>query len=146
MLFMVGIEKPAKADEAFGIVVPVFESLGYACISAADNEQAVLSQAKSCILELLQEVVTDGHLVSSLETGFTSYSDDYPDYDLWVGLDIDIDELKPRQKRININMYEPLLKRVDDFVQRNSNYKDRSDFLAKAAVNEMANNSRKSES
>lgn len=138
MLFMVGIEKPSSPDEAFGIVVPVFEKLGYACISASDTEQEVMQQAKYCILELLQEVISDGHLISSLETGFISYSEEYPDYDLWVGLDIDVESLKPKQKRININMYEPLLKRVDDFVQSHQNYKDRSDFLAKAAVNEMA--------
>lgn len=138
MFFMIGIEKPANPNEAFGIVVPAFDKLGYACISAADEEQQVLTQAKTVILELLEEALTDGHLVSSLDAGFADFSSDYPDYDTWIGIDINVDALKPKQKRININMYEPLLKRVDDFVQRHKNYKDRSDFLAKAAVNEMA--------
>ncbi len=54
---------------------------------------------------------------------------------------LDIDALKPKQKRININMYGPLLKRVDDFVVNHKNYKDRSDLLAKATINEMAQHS-----
>ncbi len=141
MLFMVGIEKPTTPNEAFGIIVPVFEKHGYACISAADSEDQILQQAKTAILEMLQEVLTDGHLLANLDVGFADFTHDYPDYSTWVGLDIDVDALKPKQKRININMYEPLLKRVDDFVVNHKNYKDRSDFIAKAAINEIAQHS-----
>ena len=43
MLFMVGIEPPINENEAFGIIVPAFEKLGYGCFLQQTPK------SKSCI-------------------------------------------------------------------------------------------------
>jgi predicted RNase H-like HicB family nuclease len=137
MLFMVGIEPPSNDNEAFGIIVPVFEKLGYGCFSAADTQEQILYQAKEAILMMAQEMVIDGKLIESLEQGYQDYRKQYPDFTQWLALEVPVESLKGKQKRINITLSEPLLARVDAYVGFHKEYKDRSDFLAKAADNLM---------
>ena len=137
MLFMVGIERPANDSEAFGIIVPVFEKLGYGCISAADTREELLFKAKEVILLMAEEVIIDGHLIESLNDGYQDYQSQHSDFSEWLALDVSIDALKGKQKRINITMAQPFLERVDSFVEFHHEFKDRSDFLAKAADNLM---------
>lgn len=133
MMFMVGIERPKSDTEAWGLIVPVFETLGYGCIAASDTERKVLYHAKQAILTMAEEVLTDGHLLTSLNGDFQSYRDEFPEYDDWIALEVDVERLKRVQKRINITLSEPLLARVDAYVGFHKEFKDRSDFLAKAA-------------
>lgn len=133
MLFMVGIERPQHTDEAFGIIVPVFEKLGYGCVSAADSREDILYQARAAILTMAEEVIQDGHLPETLEEGYQDYRSQYPGFTEWLALEIPLEGLRGKQKRINITLPEPLLARVDAFVSFHSQYKDRSDFLAQAA-------------
>jgi hypothetical protein len=133
MLFMIGIEPPANKNEAYGAVVPVFAELGFGCHSAADKEADILNQAKTAILEMAEEMLTDGRLLSELEQGYKDYSSEYPEFTRWVALDVAIDELKPVQHRLNIMLPKPQLIRIDDFVSTHNEYKDRSDFLSIAA-------------
>ena len=137
MLFMIGIEKPAKKNQAFGIVVPVFEEIGYSCFSAADTKEDILLQAKSAILEMAEEAIKDGLLVQKLNKGYVDYSIEFPDFDQWMAIEVPIESIKNKQKRINITLSEPMLARVDAFVSGHNEYRDRSDFLAKAADNLM---------
>ncbi|TMP28667.1 hypothetical protein CWB99_07130 [Pseudoalteromonas rubra] len=141
MLFMVGVERPQCDGEAFGIIVPVFELLGYGCISAADTREAVLYSAKDAILEVAEEMLQGGHALDALDTGYQDLSRDYPDYDEWFALEVPVESLKGKQKRVNVTLSEPLLARIDAYVEsRKSDYKDRSDFLAKAADTVMQQN------
>lgn len=130
---MVGIERPANDSEAFGIIVPVFEKLGYGCFSAADTREEILFKAKEVILLMAEEAINDGHLVESLNEGYHDYQHQYQDFSEWLALDVSIDALKGKQKRINITLAEPFLARVDSYVEFHHEFKDRSDFLAKAA-------------
>ncbi|SGZ09088.1 type II toxin-antitoxin system HicB family antitoxin [Moritella viscosa] len=133
MLFMIGIENPKNENEAYGMIVPAFEQIGYGCISAADEKKDIFSQAKLAILDMAEEAYKDGHLLSALDVGYTEHSKDYPDFDQWVALDVPVESIKAKQKRINITMSEFQLSRVDAFVETHRDYADRSDFLAKAA-------------
>ncbi|RUO21365.1 type II toxin-antitoxin system HicB family antitoxin [Aliidiomarina haloalkalitolerans] len=132
MLFMVGIERPQE-DTSWGIVVPVFEQFGYGCVSAADEQKEILYRAKAAILEMAAEMVADGHNLASLDVGYTDYRNDYPDFDEWLAVEVPVESLKGKQKRINITLAEPLIARVDAYVSFHHEFKDRSDFLAKAA-------------
>ena len=133
MLFMIGIERPKDENHAFGIIVPVFERLGFGCFSAADEEQEILFKAKEAILLMSEEALNDGHLIESLNEGYHNYSFDYPDFTQWVALEVPIEALKAKQKRVNITLGEAQLTRIDGFVGIHHEYKHRSDFLAKAA-------------
>ncbi len=133
MLFMVGVETPKNDNEAFGIIVPVFEKVGYGCFSAADSREEILYQAKEAILLMAEELVNDGHFIESLDEGYQTYHSEYPEFTEWYALEVPVEALKGKQKRINITLSEPLLARVDAYVGFHKEYKDRSDFLAKAA-------------
>jgi len=93
MLFMVGIENPKNENEAYGMVVPAFDKIGYGCISAADEEKDVFSQVKLAILDMAKEVYKDGHLLSVLDAGYTDYSKEYPEFDQWVALNIPVESI-----------------------------------------------------
>lgn len=133
MLFMIGIERPQNNNIAWGIVVPVFEKLGYGCVSAADEKSEILYRAKAAILEIAAEMVADGHSLVALDEGFVNYRNDYPDFEEWLAIEVPVESLKGKQKRINITLAEPLLARVDAYVSFHREFKDRSDFLAQAA-------------
>ncbi|BDQ68679.1 type II toxin-antitoxin system HicB family antitoxin (plasmid) [Shewanella xiamenensis] len=133
MLFMVGIETPADETKAFGIIVPVFEKLGYGCFSAADSQEEILFKAKEAILLMAEEVINDGHLIDALNEGYRDYRVSHPDFDQWVAVEVPLEALKAKQKRLNITLSESQLARIDSFVAFHSEFKDRSDFLAKAA-------------
>lgn len=135
MLFMVGIEVPENEDTAYGIIVPVFEKVGYGCASAADKREDILNQAKLAILDMAEEVINDGILPKALNEGFQHYQSEYPEFKEWIAVEVPIESLSGKQKRINITLSEPFLARIDAFVEIHSEYKDRSDFLSKAADN-----------
>lgn len=130
---MVGIEEPNDDQHAYGMIVPVFEKLGYGCFSAADEEQAIFFKAKEAILLMAEEALNDGHLIDSLNEGYQDYSGSYSDFTKWIALEVPLEALKAKQKRINITLGEAQLARIDGFVGIHHEYKDRSDFIAKAA-------------
>ncbi len=139
MLFLVGIEAPKNENEAWGIVVPAFERLGMVCASAANKRDEIIFRAKEAILTMVEEALHDGHLLSALDIDLANYRENNPECLEWLGLEVPVDSLRIRQKRINITLPETLLTRVDSFVQVHSEYKDRSDFLAQAADELMTN-------
>jgi hypothetical protein len=139
MLFMIGIEPAETKDEAYGIIVPVFNKINYGCNSAADNEKDIVQQATDAILSMVEELVLDGIDLEILNEGYKDYSQnqEYSDFTRWLAIDIDISELKGKPKRININLPDILLMRIDSCVANDDKYKDRSHFLAIAAQNEI---------
>lgn len=140
MLFMIGIEPPETKDAAYGIIVPVFNKVNYGCNSAADNERDIVQQATDAILSMVKELVLDGIDLEILNEGYKDYSEnqEYSDFTRWLAIDIDVSELKGKPKRININLPDILLMRIDSCVANDEKYKDRSHFLAIAAQNEIA--------
>jgi len=137
MLFMIGIEIPKSEQYAYGIVVPAFDEVNYACFAAADCEADVLTQAKLAILDMVEEIVNDGHILSALDVGYKDYSKEYEDFDKWIAIDVPVETIRSKQKRINITMSEFQLSRVDAFVSSRPEFSDRSDFIAKASEKMM---------
>ena len=133
MLFMVGIETPKDDLQAYGITVPVFEKIGYGCFSAADTQEEITLKAKEVILLMAEEAINDGHLIDSLSEGYRDYSVLHKEFTQWFALEVPLEALKAKQKRLNITISESQLTRIDSFVSFHNEYKDRSDFLAKAA-------------
>ncbi|MCW4630975.1 type II toxin-antitoxin system HicB family antitoxin [Marinomonas rhodophyticola] len=97
MLFMVGIERPQDNNTAWGIIVPVFEELGYGCVSAADEQGEVLYRAKEVILLMAEEVIANGHMLSTLNTGFVDYRAEYPAFTEWLAIEVPVEGLKGKQ-------------------------------------------------
>lgn len=137
MLFMVGVETPKSEEFAYGMVVPAFDNLGYGCVATADKEADVLTQVKLAILDMAEEAFKDGHLLSTLDVGYKDYSKEHEDFDKWVAIEVPIETIRAKQKRINITMSEFQLSRVDAFVSSHANFSDRSDFIAQASEKMM---------
>ena len=95
MIFKVGVEPPANDTEAWGIVVPIFDNLGYGCISASDDRKDLLKTAKEAIESMIDEMITDGKtLVELLSFTDNDYQALYPDFTEWFDLEIKISSLK----------------------------------------------------
>ena len=141
MLFSVGIELPKSNDDAFGLIIPALCNDEYNCYSAADTEQQIALMATDAITMMVEEILLDGGTISSIkDQGVLTYQQDseYSDYDAWLMLDVNISKLEGKPKRINISIPDVLIQRIDDYVKHSSGrYKDRSDFIASAARNEM---------
>ncbi|MEH6447471.1 MAG: type II toxin-antitoxin system HicB family antitoxin [Oleispira sp.] len=139
MLFMIGIEPATKENEAHGITAPIFNKVGHSCNSATDNEKNIVYKATDAILIKAEEMVLAGADLELLNEGYKDYSQDakYSEFTRWLAIDVDISNLIGKPKRININLPDTLLMRIDSFVENNEKYKDRSHFLAVAAQNEI---------
>lgn len=95
MIFKVGIESPASKNEAWGIIVPIFDKLGYGCISAADDRKDLKKHATEAIETMIEEVIRDGKtLAELLALTEDDYQAQYPEFTEWFDLDIKISSLK----------------------------------------------------
>lgn len=96
MLFNIGIEPATNENEAYGIIVPVFNKLGYGCNSAADNEKEIIDQVTDAILLVTKEMMLDGLDLELLNEGATDYSQTYSDFTHWLIVDVNVGELKEK--------------------------------------------------
>jgi len=140
MLFTIGVESPKNDNEAYGLIVPALNDDHYACISAADHANDILRAATDAIATVLQDRAENGLENDNIkDLGYRAYQQ-HPDYthcDAWLLADSDISEYTGKRQRININVPDYLLRRIDQRVAANSRYKDRSHFLALAAQREL---------
>ena len=142
MFFTLGIETPSDSDTAYGIVVPALCDNKYSCYSAADKESDIPAMATEAVLLTVQDMIESGDYdVKDIHNDHVSYknNDEYAHYDTWVIIDVDLSSFAGKQKRINITLPDILIDRIDNVVKApNSFYRDRSNFLAEAAINELA--------
>jgi len=57
---------------------------------------------------------------------------------IWAIIDLDITPYLGRSHKINVTLPELLIKKIDEQVSKQPNYKTRSGFIAKACLNELA--------
>lgn len=142
MFFSVGVETPKDADTAYGLIVPALSGDAFGCASAADTPDQIAPMAREAILAIVDEMV-NGHgvpLENIRDAGHLFYAADpeYADYDSWFAIDVDLSAFEGRPQRINVSLPDVLLARIDDAVQLNPEYRDRSHFLAVAARHELS--------
>ncbi len=142
MFFTLGIETPKNKNTAYGIVVPTLCNDEYSCFSAANNESDIPAMATEAILLTIQDMIESGKYdIKDIPNNHVSYKDneEYDYCDTWVIIDVDLSKFTGKQKRINITLPDILIDRIDNAVKApNSYYKDRSNFLAEAAINELS--------
>ncbi|XKM14442.1 type II toxin-antitoxin system HicB family antitoxin [Orbaceae bacterium ac157xtp] len=142
MFFTLGIESPKKDNEAYGIVVPALNNDEYSCYSAADSESDIPAMATEAILLTIQDMIASGKYdIKDIQNKHVLYKNDkeYQFCDMWIIIDVDLSGFLGKQKRINITLPDILINRIDNAVKANhSIYKDRSNFLAEAAINELS--------
>ena len=142
MFFTLGIETPTDGNTAYGIVVPALCNDKYGCYSAADKESDIPAMATEAILLTIQDMIESGDYDNRRQRQMCirdRSNDEYAHCDTWVIIDVDLSTFTGKQKRINITLPDILINRIDNAVKApNSFYKDRSNFLAEAAINELS--------
>lgn len=141
MIFTVGVGTPKNENEAYGMIVPVLCQQNYGCFSAADEIEQLAPMVTEAITGNLEMMVEDNFDITSLkDLGVTHYRNDpeYADFDTWLLVDIDITPYLKESHKIEINVPDYLLQRIDRRIQAMGNvYQDRSRFFATAAHREL---------
>jgi predicted RNase H-like HicB family nuclease len=143
MFFSVGVETPKDENTAYGMIVPALSAgiYDYGCVSAADTQDQIAPMAKEAVLMVIEDMVKEGRIAieNIKDAGFMVYAADpeYADYDSWFMVEVDLAEFEGKPQRINISLPDTLIKRIDNAVKGNSDYRDRSHFLAEAARHEL---------
>lgn len=119
-----------EGDSAFGVVVPDLPG----CFSAGDTLDEALKNAAEAIDFHLEGLADDGEDIPA--GGSVADHKDNPDYadGTWVLVPADLSQYLGKAQRINISLPARLIHKIDKFVDTHKEYKDRSKFLADAAV------------
>lgn len=141
MIFTVGVETPDNDDTAYGMIVPVLYDLHWGGISAADEVEELQPMVTDSIKLTLESMAQDDFDITSLkDKGVTHYKND-PEYahcDTWLLVDIDITPYLKEKHKIEINVPDYLLQRIDRRINAMGNfYKTRDNFFAIAAHREL---------
>lgn len=133
MLFPIAIE-PGDEKHAFGVVVPDIPG----CFSAGDSFEVALESAREAIEFHLERLCEDG--LDIPQASDMSNHLNNPDYEGWVWalVEVDITPFLGKSQKVNVTLPDVLIKRIDDTVARQPNYKSRSGFLAQAALHELS--------
>ena len=133
ILYPIAIEHSDNKTE-FGVVVPDLDG----CFSAGDTYSEALLNAKDAINMYLEDLADNGELppaASNVEDHLDSH-----EYDgwLWALIDINVDPFMGGAVKKNVTIPKLLLKKIDDAVAADSQFKDRSHFLQVAAMHELS--------
>lgn len=130
MRYPVVIHKDELSD--FGVSVPDIPG----CYSAGSNYDEALTNAIEAIECHLEGLLMDNE---SLPVGTTIdrwINDEEFQGGIWAFIDIDLSQISGKAKRINITMPERVLSLIDLYA-KNHSIKNRSSFLADAALSYM---------
>lgn len=131
MKFPIAIHK--DAGTVYGVIVPDVpgcHSWGNTVDEAIQNaEEAIYSHIET-LLELGEEVSLHPSSVEALRR-----SDEYAGV-VWGLVNVDLSELDTKPERVNVSLPKFVLHRIDKYVEKR--HETRSGFLARAALNEMA--------
>ncbi|ENU92104.1 hypothetical protein F971_01991 [Acinetobacter vivianii] len=128
MLYPIAIEMGSDT-EAFGVTVPDIPG----CYSAGDTLEEALDNIKEAIaghLEILAEDGEDIPLASPVRKFM-----DLPEYDgrVWFVTEVDVSRYLGSPEKINVTLPSRLIRKIDDSVGKDKQYKTRSAFLAAGA-------------
>ncbi|TNG94859.1 type II toxin-antitoxin system HicB family antitoxin [Pasteurellaceae bacterium USgator11] len=124
-----------KVSDGYVVLVPDVPG----CYSAGDTFSDALSNAVEAIeshIELMIEAEED--IPQPLDIGVHRQNPDYQSSDLFfAGVDVDLSHVMGKSEKINVTLPSRLIRRIDQFVAANGEYKSRSGFLAKVASDKI---------
>lgn len=125
--YPVVIHKDEGSD--FGVTVPDIPG----CFSAGGSIEEALQQAKEAIECHLEGLLLDNEELPTPTQDYINLaeSEEYKD-GIWHLVEIDLNKLDTRTKRVNITIPERLLTKMDRYVKEHR-FDSRSGFIAQAA-------------
>ncbi|MDH3001319.1 hypothetical protein A1D23_12395 [Chelonobacter oris] len=132
MLYPIAIEM-GDDNHAFGVVVPDVPG----CFSAGDTLEEAFINAKEAIAFHIEGMLEDGE-----EIPRPSAIDHHQKKSEFEGfilslVEVDLSHLLGKSEKINVTLPSLLIKRIDEFVANNKEYKNRSHFLAEIATGKV---------
>jgi predicted RNase H-like HicB family nuclease len=126
MKYSVVLHKDPQSD--YSVTVPDLPG----CFSAGSTIEEALAMAKEAIECHIEGMLLDGESIPKLRPFEERQAN--PDYatGIWGIVEIDISQLSPKSKRINITLPEHLLKTVEHYAQKHG--ETRSGLLAHAVT------------
>ncbi|ASQ44957.1 type II toxin-antitoxin system HicB family antitoxin [Legionella clemsonensis] len=130
MRYPVVIHKDERSD--FGVSVPDIPG----CYSAGSTYDEALTNAIEAIECHLEGLLMDNDSLPVATTIDQWINDEEFQGGVWAFIDIDLSQISGKAKRINITMPERVLSLIDLYA-KNHSIKNRSSFLADAALSYM---------
>lgn len=119
-----------EEDSAYGVIVPDLPG----CHSAGDTLNEALENVAEAIDFHLEGMAEDGEKIPApSDLGALKDNPDYAD-GFWVLVPVDLTRYLGSALRINVSLPNRLVTQIDRFVDTHKEYKDRSKFLADAAM------------
>lgn len=132
MLYPIAIET-GDSEHAYGVVFPDLKG----CFSAGDTLEEALANAKEAAEFYLEDLAEHGKLPPKAgDLATWQSSDEYKGW-AWAVVDVDVDPFLGKATKINATLPSLYIKKIDDAVSANSEYKNRSHFLQVAATHEL---------
>lgn len=132
MLYPIAIE-PGDDQHAYGVIVPDIPG----CFSAGDTLDEAMKNAHEAIDGHLSLLAEDDQAIPMASTVQAHMAD--PEYAgfIWAVVDVDITQYLGKATKLNVTLPASLIRRIDDFVATHPEYKSRSGFLAKTALEKL---------
>lgn len=132
MLYPIGIEV-GDESQSYGVIVPDVPG----CFSAGDTLEEAFLNAKEAIQFHIEGMIEDGEDVP-LPSDLDSFvgKKEYKGF-AFALVDVDLTQLMGKAEKINVTLPKLLISRIDRYVASHPEYKNRSNFLAKAATNAL---------
>ncbi|MDE8035649.1 type II toxin-antitoxin system HicB family antitoxin [Actinobacillus equuli subsp. equuli] len=129
MLYPIVIEM-GDESHSYGVVVPDVPG----CFSAGDTLEEAFMNAKDAIAFHIEGMIEDGDEIPHPKS--LSEHKDNPEYQglMFAIVDVDLTHLMGKSEKINVTLPSLLIRRIDELVARNPEYKTRSGFLAQVAT------------
>ena len=126
MFYIICLEKVSD-----GYVVSVPDIPG--CFSVGDTFSEALQNVKEAISFHIEGIIEDGEAIPQPQD--ISVHQENPEFShlMFSGVEVDLTHLMGKSEKINVTLPSLLIRRIDELVANNPEYKTRSGFLAKVA-------------
>jgi len=97
---------------------------------------------EAILLTVSDMLATGEYHASNIKNNHISFIKNpaFKNFDIWMIIDVNLSPITSKHKRINIALPNILIDRIDNVVKRHKSiYKDRSNFLAQATTQALAN-------
>jgi predicted RNase H-like HicB family nuclease len=131
MEYPIVLHKDDTSD--YGVIVPDVKG----CFSAGSTVEEAINNAKEAIECHLEGMLFDDEplpVPSSIEV--RQQNKEYEN-GIWALVDIDLNKISGRVRRVNVTLPENILRKIDAYV--NAHASNRSAFLVDASLQKMAN-------